>query len=190
VRWRRAPLSRASWIDDPDAVVALQLRYVSVGVDDGGAARKRGSEALLSSRPRPGVVHHSDPRALDFDDTPFGENGADVRVVHVPGHGLERPERPELLEHCRGHEIARVQHEIRLGQQLQAMAREPPGASREVRVRDDGDEAVGRQRQRLRLGFAFRVGFALGGAATRNGLLTYVFDRVGFISAWSKVAST
>jgi hypothetical protein len=120
--------------------VALELRHVRVAVDDRGASGKGGAQTILAARPRAGVVHHRDLHALDLDDAPFRQDGLHCFVVHVPRHSLHGRERPELGEHALGDDVARVQYEIGLRQEPKALPRESAGATRQMRIGDDGDE--------------------------------------------------
>jgi hypothetical protein len=143
-----------------------------VPVHDRRTAGKRGAEALLAPDTRPRVVHHPDPNAFDVDHSALRQAGPQVTVVHVPDDRFDRTQCREVVEHARGNDVARVQDEIALIEQLDAGARESSGAARQVGVRDDRDE-----RQRYFLRFAFCT------VPARNGRLTKTVVRFGFISA-------
>jgi hypothetical protein len=131
-------------------------------------------------------VQHPDPPPLDLDDAPFREARLKPFVIHVPRHRLHRRERAQLGKGALGDDVACVQDEIGFREQPHALRWESAGATGQMRVRDDGYE-----RQRfLRFGFALRAGVVFTGAVIRNGLLAKTFVRVGFISAWRRVAST
>jgi hypothetical protein len=53
-------------------------------------------------------------------------------------HRLDRPELPKLLEHARRDEVARVEDEVRLAQEANALLREPPVSAGKMRVGEDG----------------------------------------------------
>jgi hypothetical protein len=176
-----APLGGAAGVDDPDALVTLQLRHVRVAVDDRGAAGKGRVQTILAACPRARVVHHPDLHALDLDNSALRQDGLQRFVIHVPRDRLHGGESAQLDEHALRDDVPRVQDEIGLRQEPNALPRESAGAARQVRVRDDGDE---RQRERfVRRGFALRAGLAFAGAVKRNGLLTKTLVRAVFISA-------
>jgi hypothetical protein len=159
-------------------------------VHDRGAARKRIAKPLLAPYAGARVVHDADSRAFDLHDPSLGQRGLQGRLIHVPRHRLDPPERRELLERARRDDVG-VQHEVGLLQQTHARGRQSARTARQVCVRDDGDE---RQRYFLRFCAFLRIAvllrfavafalFAFFGVVTRKGLLTNTFVRVAFISA-------
>ena len=153
-----------------------------VSVDDGRAAAKGGAETIFPPGTGSGVVHHADLHASDVNDPTLRQNFSQLQVVHVSHHTLHPSEPGQLLEHAHGDEVAGMQDEIRLVEQLEAGARKSSGPARQMRVRDDRDES---QRYFLLLRLAFCTT-----APARNGRLTKTLVRFVFISAWNSTAST
>lgn len=95
-------------------------------VRDEPAAGERGPQPLVAPGGRAGVVHEPDPQVLGLDDAPLGEELLQRPLVHVAVHRLDRRKRTELLEHgCRG-QVADVEHERRLAEELDAPGRQRP----------------------------------------------------------------
>jgi hypothetical protein len=172
VRRRAAALGRAAGIEDPGLSLPPDLRPVRVAVDQGVAAFESGEAARL--------VHHADPRLPHFEYPSRRQHPLQLLVVHVPVHGLERPEPAELLVDLSRDEVACVEDQIGLRQPAQAFRGQPAGASRKVRVGDDRNE---RQLRRAVFFFAF-------GSPTRNALPTKLDVRTVFISAASRTPNT
>jgi hypothetical protein len=156
-----------------------------VAVDDGRTARKRSDEPFFAARPRAGIVHHPDPHALDLDFAARGQRALQRLLVHVSGHGLQGAELAQFGQDAFGDDVARVEDQIGLRQDADALGRQPANAAGQMCVGNDRDD-----QRLLRRGFALRAGFGFTGAVMRNGLLTKTFVRAVFISAWSSVAST
>ena len=157
-----------------------------VSVHDRRAAGEGGAQSFHAASPRTGVVQHPDSRRLDLDDATLGQPGMERVVVHVADYGLDRDERLEVDQDACGDEVACVQDDVGFLEKARTGPRQAACAARQVRVGDDRDE---RQRRFLRFDFALGGGFGFG-VATLNGRLANTFVRVGFISAWSSVAST
>jgi hypothetical protein len=137
--WCAPTLRRAAGVEDPDIRVPGNLGHVRVSVDDGGAVRKRGDEALCTTVATPGVVHHPDPEPACVDEEPFGQRRLQLGFVDVSVHRPERRQRAQLVEGTDAREVARVQNEIGTRDQLDAFRREPPPAAGQVRVGEDGE---------------------------------------------------
>jgi hypothetical protein len=125
----------------------LDLRDVRVAVDDRIAVGKPREEPLLPPHARAGDVHESDPHATDVDDAPVRQLSLQRRLVHVPAHRVDRPERLELPQDGRGDDVAPVEDQVGELELTQAFVWQAPRASRQVRVGDDGDA---RQSERKR----------------------------------------
>ena len=164
----RAPLGRASGVEDPYAFGPLDLRHVRVTVDDGGAAGEARREPPLPSDARPRNVHHPDPRATRLDDELLWQRFAQRRLVHVPEDSLDAPELAKVVQHGRRDNVPRVQDQVRALQPAQALVRDAPRPSRQMGVGDDRDA-----NQR-----------------TVNGSLISVAERSGFIVAVKRIAVT
>jgi hypothetical protein len=111
-----------------------------VPVDDRIAARERGDQALSPPHPRPGDVDDPEPSALDLHDPSVRQELAQRGLIHVPDDALDRRELPERFEHRDRREVTRVQDQVRLVEPAEAIRRQPPRPSRQVRVRNDGDQ--------------------------------------------------
>jgi hypothetical protein len=162
----RASLRRAAGIQDPDTFVPLDLRHVRMPVDDRVAARKARGEPRLPPHARPRYVHHSDPRAAGLDDQLARKRLAEGGLVHVPEHCVHLTEPAKLVQHRGGHDVTRVQDQIRALEAAQALVRNLSRAPRQMRVGDDRDP----------------------GQRTTNGSLISVVDRSGFIAAANLIA--
>ena len=103
-------------------------------VDDGLAAPEARREPRLAPGQRAWLVHDSDSGTAGLDHALRGQCVPQRRLVHVSVHRLDRPERPELLEHARRDEVARVEDQVRLAQEAKALLGEPPGAAGTMRV--------------------------------------------------------
>jgi hypothetical protein len=111
-----------------------------VAVDDRIAARERGDQTLSPPHSRPGNMDDPEPRALDLHDPSLGQGFSQRGLVHVPDDALDRSESPELLEHRNRREVTRVQDQVRLLEPAQAIRGQPPRSSRQVRIRNDGNQ--------------------------------------------------
>jgi hypothetical protein len=140
-RVSRSPsaLGRTAGVEDPDAGVVGDLGQVRVAVDDGGAAAEPGSEACRSPGPQTSVMDQPQSRLPHLDDALSRQHRSERGLVHIPVHGRDRTEPPELLEHALGHEVACVNDQVGIRQLTPAGFREPPPAARQVRVGEDGD---------------------------------------------------
>src|SRR5215204_768929 len=138
---RSAPtLGRAAWIQDPYALVPLDLRDVRVAVHDGLAIREPTDESCLPAGARARDVGHADANAVDLDYVPLRERFPQPWLVHVPVDGLDPAEPAQLVEDEGGDDVAEVEdHAGRLAA-AQAFLRKAPRAPRQVRVCDDRDE--------------------------------------------------
>jgi hypothetical protein len=135
-----APLRRGARIQHPEVLEALYLGNMGVPVDHSVAVLEPGREPGLSPETRAGIVDHPDPHALDLDDSLPRQGLFEGLLVHVPGHPLHRrTDRSQLLEEGGRHEISAVQHELRPPEQPDALVRQRPLATRQVRIGDDGD---------------------------------------------------
>jgi len=83
-------------------------------------------------------VHHPDPSAARFDNPFRRQDTAQRRLVDVPVDTLDPAERPQLLERRQRDDVARVQDQIGLPEEPDALLGKAPGASRKMRVGDDG----------------------------------------------------
>jgi hypothetical protein len=81
-----------------------------------------------------------EPSVLDLDDPSLRQELSQRRLVHVPDHGLDRRKPSELFEHGDGNEVACVQDQVCSLEPTQTLRRQPPRPSREMRIRDDGDQ--------------------------------------------------
>ena len=162
-------LGRASGVQDPHVAEALDLRHVRVPVDDGVAAGEPRGEPRRASGRRPRNVDDPDPGAFDFDHPLLRQRLPKPRLVHVAVDGLDRPERPQLLEHRKSDEVAGVDDEVGSLERVQARLRQPPPAPRQVSVGDDREPGQRRQ-------------------PTRKGRPTNKLVRWGFIDAASRTA--
>lgn len=109
-------------------------------VDDDVAPREGGRQPLGATERGPGHVNHPDPSPRDLDDSPLGERGEELRVVHVPRNGRHRSQPPQIVQHGRRDHVAGVEDQLCALESPQALVRQPSRASRQMRVRDDGDE--------------------------------------------------
>lgn len=179
------PLGGAAWIQDPDVTVSRHLRLVRMAVDNGIAVLKPAGQALCAPTRWARVVRHPDARFPYLDDTTAREELLQLVVVHVPVDGFERPERAQLGEDPRLHEVARVEDQLRALEIGKALGGDPARSARKVRVGDDRDE---RQAPGV-VFFFFGTGFALG-SPTLKAPPTRVIVRRGFISAARRMAKT
>ena len=143
VRRRPAPLGRAAGIEELKAVLGpLVERQVRVSEHDRvRAVAVATAHALEPPGGRPGVVHDREPRPLGLDHPLGGQQPTQLVGVHVPAHADQR--RPDPLErphHLRRHEVAGVQEQVGVADQLDAPLRQAPTAPGHVGVRDDGDQ--------------------------------------------------
>jgi hypothetical protein len=178
------PLGWAARIQDPDVTVPRDLRLVRVAVDDGVAVLEPAGQPLCAPIRLAGVVRHPDARVPHLDDTTAREELQQLVVVHVPVHGFERPERSQLGEDRRLHEVAGVEDQLRALEIGEALGGDPARSARKVRVGNDRDE-----RQAPGVLFFFEAGFALG-SPTLKARPTRVIVRTGFISAARRTAKT
>jgi hypothetical protein len=111
-----------------------------MAVRDDVAVGEGGAEPLVSPVARAGVVDEPDAKALGFDHAPGGQRLAKGRLVHVPVHGLDRPDLAQVLEHRGGREVADVEDEIGGAEKAQAVVGKPPDAARQVCVADERDQ--------------------------------------------------
>jgi hypothetical protein len=81
-----------------------------------------------------------EPRALDFDYPSLGQELTQRGLVHVPDDALDRSDLSELFEHRDRREVTGVHDEVRLFEPAQALRWQPPRPSRQVRIRNDGDQ--------------------------------------------------
>ncbi len=137
------PLGGAARIQDPDVTVPRDLRLVRVAVDDGVAALEPAGQPLCAPLRLAGVVRHPDARLPHLDDAAAREELLQLVVVHVPVDGLERPERAQLGEDPRLHEVARVEDQVRALEIREALGGDPARSAWKVRVGDDRDERQG-----------------------------------------------
>jgi len=138
---RSAPtLGRAARIEDPDALVPLELRDVGVAVRDGLAIREPTDESCFPAGARARDVGHADANAVELDDVPSRERFPQAWLVHVPVDGLDRAELAQLVEDEGGDDVAEVKDQVGRLAAAQAFLRKPPRAPRQVRVCDDRDE--------------------------------------------------
>ena len=90
---------------------------------------------------RPRVVDQGDASAAGLDDPLAREHAPQLGGIHVAVNPRDGgPDRLELAQHRKGHEVAGVQEQIGGGDPLDAGIGEPPRAAWEVSVGDDGDE--------------------------------------------------
>jgi hypothetical protein len=81
-----------------------------------------------------------EPRALDLHDPSLGQELTQRGLIHVPDDALDRSELSKLFEHRDRREVTGVHDEVRLVEPAQALRGQPPRPSRQVRVRNDGDQ--------------------------------------------------
>ncbi len=172
------PLGGAARIQDPDVTVARDLRLVRMAVDDGVAVLEPAGQPLYAALRLAGVVGYPDARLPHLDDAAAREKLLQLAVVHVPVDGFERPERAQLREDPRLHEVARVEDQLRTLEIREALGRDPARSAWKVGVGDDRDE-----RQVF-----FGAGLALG-SPTLKAPPTRVIVRTGFISAARRMAN-
>ena len=80
-------------------------------------------------------MDHADSESRDLDDALLRERLLQRRLVHVPGHALERrPELRELLVELQRHEVAGMQHEVGPGHLADTLVGQRPRAAREMGV--------------------------------------------------------
>ena len=173
------PFGWAPRIQDPDVTVARDLRLVRMAVDDGVAAFEPAGQPLCAALRLAGAVRHPDTRLPHLDDAAARKKLLQLVIVHVPVDGFERPERAQLGEDARLHEVARVEDQLRTLEIREALGRDPARSAWKVRVGDDRDE-----RQVF-----FGAGLALG-SPTLKAPPTRVIVRAGFISAARRTANT
>jgi hypothetical protein len=95
---------------------ALDLRHVRVPVDDHLAVGEPGRQPGLAPEPGPGIVDHPDLDIRDLDDPLPRQAPLQRLIVHVPVDPFHRrPERAQLFQKRRGHEVAAVEDEVRCG---------------------------------------------------------------------------
>jgi hypothetical protein len=181
---RPPPLGGAARIQDPDVAVPRDLRLVRVPVDDSVAVLEPAGQPLSAAMRLSGVVRHPDARLPHLDDAAARKELLQLVVIHVPVDGFERPERTQLGENPRLHEVARVEYQLRALENREAFGGDPARSARKVRVGDDRDE-----RQAPGVVFFFEAGFALGWP-TLKAPPTRVIVRAGFISAARRTANT
>jgi hypothetical protein len=137
---RTTTLGRAARIENPDAVVALDLRHMGVPVDDRVAAWKAPPQPGLSSARGTGDVHEPDPCLGDLDDELRRQRLSQGGLVHVAANRMHRrPEGPQAVEDRRGDDVARVEHEVGSPQLVGAGVRKLPCSSRQMGVGNDRD---------------------------------------------------
>ena len=179
---RPPALGGAPRVQDPDVTVPRHFRLVRVAVDDGIAVLEPPRQPLCAALRRAGVVRHSDSRLPYLDDSSARQQLQQPVVVHVSVNGLERPERAQLREDPRLHEVARVKDQLGSLEVGEALGRNPACSARKMRVGDDRDE-----RQAPGVVFFFGALFALG-SPTLKAPPTRVIVRAGFISAARRTA--
>ncbi len=106
------------------------------------AARKPVNEPLVPARGGTGVVHEADANALGLDDTPLGQDGPEVRLVHVPVHSRHGRVRLELGERRERDEVARVNDEVGALEKTYATVWQASRAAREVRIAEKRDQGA------------------------------------------------
>lgn len=154
-----------------------------VAVDDRIAILEPAGQPLCAPVRLPGVVRHPDARLPHLDDAAARKELLHLVVVHVPVDGFERPERTQLGENPRFHEVARVEDQLRALEIGKALGGDPARSAWKVRVGDDRDEC-----QAPGVVFFFGAGFALG-SPTLKAPPTRVIVRAGFISAARRTAN-
>src|SRR4051812_26160302 len=148
-------LGRRARVEDPGLLVALDLRQVRVAVEHRLAAGKAPEEALLPPRRRPGDVHDPEPRATDLDDELLRQQLPQGRLVRIAVDGVHRgADRPQLVQHGSGGEVAAVDDRVCTAKLLQTCLGEPAGSPRKMCVGDRRDEHGARR-------YFFFAGFAL-----------------------------
>jgi hypothetical protein len=80
------------------------------------------------------------PSVLDLDDPSLRQELSQRGLVHIPNHALDRREPSELFEHGDRNEVACVQDQVCLLEPTQTLRGQPPRPSREMGIRDDGDQ--------------------------------------------------
>lgn len=79
--------------------------------------------ASRETREVPGVMNQPDCRLFNFEDPSRGQQPLQPIVVHVPVHGLERPDPSQLLVDLGRDEITRMQDQVRGLEAAQALRR-------------------------------------------------------------------
>jgi hypothetical protein len=86
-------------------------------------------------------VGHADARAACLDDELLREQLAHGLLVGVAEDGVDgRAERPQLLEHRDGRDVAAVEDQVGCAEPLEARLGDPSRSPRQVRVGDRRDE--------------------------------------------------
>jgi len=164
--------------------VPRDLRLVRVPVDDGVAVLEPAGQPLCAPVRLAGVVRHADARLPHLDDAMARKKLLQLVVVHVPVDGFDRPQRTQLGEDPRVHEVARMEDQLGPLELRETFGGDPARSARKVRVGDDRDE-----RQAPGVVFFFGAGFARG-SPTLKAPPTRLIVRAGFISAASRTANT
>jgi hypothetical protein len=107
---------------------------MAVAVGDQVAAGKELPQPLVAAYGRTGVVDEPDAEAGDLRCRPHGEVSPERRVVHVPLHGRDGREAPQIVENPCVREVAGVEDRLGALEDAQAIRRQRARAAREMRV--------------------------------------------------------
>jgi len=129
-REREAPRSRASWIQEEDAVFPFGARTMGVAADDRMKALGSGIDIQLFQ-----IVEDVDAEAAYVEGLGHGKSPCPGTPVVVASHRNHRRDPPELLEHLRPADVPGVDDQLAPPQ-----CRDGFGADQVVGVRDDPDE--------------------------------------------------
>ena len=132
-------VGRAARVENPDTIMAVDLRPMRVAVDDGGAAWEARHQARLPPHGRAGDVRHSNANAVGVDREFLRQDLEELSLVDVAEDRLySRAERTEFLQRSRRGMITGVQDQIGRGQAPNALLRQSARTAGKVRVGDNG----------------------------------------------------
>jgi hypothetical protein len=143
---RPPALGRAAWVEDLKAAVLFVKGQMRMAEDHGVRVRETPAHAGEPALGRTGVVDHGDPVPLRGEVDRVRKALADISLVDVAVHGLERrPERLEPDEDLGGAQISCVDDEVGGAHRLHARGGDGAIPTRHVGVGDDRDahEALG-----------------------------------------------
>ena len=113
---------------------------MAVSVGDDVAPGEPAAQPLVPPEPRAAVVHEPDAETFRLDDEALRKLTAELVLVHVPVHGVDRRERTQLGEDRGCREVADVQDPIRRREKPDARLGKAAASARKVRIAEERDQ--------------------------------------------------